>query len=193
MLTMLRRCFFASVAVMIFLTGCTATKFKAVWKDETYQAKPVKILVIGISNIPAIKRLTEDEFVKELQSHGTDAVAGYTMLPDQPEADIATILAMAAEVGADAVLITKPIGRRSAPSESSIFGSYENQFVDTQTNIYDVKSHKMVWTATTETWIKNYASNRDQIRSFVKVIVKELTNQKVLKQAVVSETTIRGN
>ena len=178
------------VAASIVLIGCNATKFKAVWMDENYQANPVKILVIGVSNTPATKRLFEDEFVKELQDRGTDAVAGYTILSDQAQADMAAILAKATEVGADAVLITKPIGRRSEPSASP-FGTYEDQFVDTQTNIYDVKSGKMIWTATTETWIMDYASNRSQIRSFAKVIVKELSKQKILKQAV-SETSKRG-
>ena len=186
-----QRCFWASmVAVSIVVTGCTTTKFKAVWMDENYQANPVKILVIGVSNAPATKRLFEDEFVKELQDSGTDAVAGYTMLPDQPQADMTAILAKATEVGADAVLVSKPIGSRTEPSASP-FGTYEDQFVDTLTNIYDVKSGKMIWTATTETWIMNYASNKDQIRLFVKAIVKELSKQKVLKHAV-SATNSRG-
>jgi uncharacterized membrane protein len=186
-----QRLFWASVvAASILLAACTATKFTAVWIDETYQVNPVKILVIGMSNTPATKRLFEDEFVKELQDRGTDAVAGYTVLPDQPLVDIGAILAKAAEVGADTVLITKPIGRRTGTTASP-WATYEDQYVDTQTNLYDVKSGKMIWTATSETWIMNYASNKTQIRSFVKVIVKELSKQKVLKSAV-SDTRNTG-
>jgi len=162
-----------AVAASIVVTGCGATKLKSVWMDETYQANPAKILVIGITKIPANRRLFEDECVKELQDRGTEAVAGYTLLPDRPQADMKEILAKATEVGADAVLVTRPIGMRTAPTTSP-FGTYEDQFVDTQTNIYDVKSGKMIWTATMETWIMDYALNEGQIRSFVNVIVKEL-------------------
>lgn len=172
----------AVIAVSVLFTACSATKFTAVWIDETYQVNPTKILVIGISNTPATRRLFEDEFVKELQDRGTDAVAGYTVLPDHPLADIGAILAKATEVGADTVLITKPIGRRTGTT-SSPWATYEDQYVDTQTNVYDVKSGKMIWTATSETWIMNYASNKAQIRSFVEVIVKELLKQDILRPA----------
>jgi hypothetical protein len=185
-----RRFWVSVVAAAIVVAGCASTKFKTVWMDETYQENPVKILVIGISDAPATRRLVEDEFVKGLQDRGTDAVAGYTMLPDQPQADMEAILAKATEVRADAVLITKTIGRRTQPAASP-FASFEDQFVDTLTNIYDVKSGRMIWTATTETWINDYVSNKGKIRSFVKVIVKELSKQKILKQAV-SEIGNRG-
>lgn len=175
-----RRFWVSLVAASVLLAACVTTKFTDVWIDENYQANPDKILVIGISNTPAGRRLFEDEFVKELQNYGTDAVAGYTVLPDQPQADIRAILAKATEIGADTVLITKYIGRRTRTSPS-LWATYEDQYMETQTNIYDVQSGKVVWTAASETWITDYKSNKSQIRSFAKVVLKELSKQKVLK------------
>ncbi len=171
---------FIAVAAAVQITACTATKFTSIWRDEAYEGNPVKIMVIGVSRTPARGRLFEDEFVKELEEQGIGAVAGYTVLPDHPVVDIGAIRGKVTGVGADAVLVTKPIGSRTATTGGP-WGTYEDEYLDIQTNVYDVKSGKMVWTATSETLITHYASNEAQIRSFVKTIVKRLLKQDVLR------------
>jgi hypothetical protein len=176
----IQRSFWASmVAVSILFTACATTKFTSVWKDEIYQGHPAKIMVIAVSNTPAIRRLFEDEFVKELKDYVTDAIVSYTALPDQSVADKGAIDAKAKKVGADTVLIAKVVGRKTGTTES-LWGVYPNEYIDTKTNIYDVKSGKLIWTASSETWIKDTASEESQIRAFVKVIVRKLSEQKLI-------------
>ncbi len=167
-------------AAAVLITACSATKFTSIWRDEAYEGNPVKVMVIGVSRTPARGRLFEDEFVKELEEQGIGAVAGYTVMPDHPTVDIGAIRDKATGAGADAVLVTKPIGTRTSTTGGP-WGTYQDEYLDIQTNIYDVKSGKMVWTATSETLMTSYASNEAQIRTFVKTIVKRLLKQDVLR------------
>jgi hypothetical protein len=136
-------------------------------------------MIIAVSNTPAIRRLLEDEFVKELKDYETDAIVSYTALPDKSMADTGAINAKAKKVGADTVLITKAVGRKTGTTES-LWAVYPNEYIDTKTNIYDVKSGKLIWTASSETWINYTASEESQIRAFVKVIVRRLSEQKLV-------------
>jgi len=180
MRTMQKAFWVSVVAASILLAACATTKFTSVWKDEIYQGHPAKIMVIGVSNTPAIRRLFEDEFVKELKDHETGAIVSYTALPDQSLGDKSAIITTAKEVGADTVLITKTVGRRTRATGGP-WEVYQDEYVDTETNIYDVKSGKLVWTASSETWINENASERNRIRAFVKVIVRRLSEQKLVK------------
>jgi len=170
----------SAVAASILLAACAETRFTSVWKDETYQELPAKIMVIGVSNTPAIRRLFEDEFVKELKDHETGAIASYTVLPDQSLEDKGAIITTAKGVGADTLLITKAVGRRTGPTGGP-WEVYQDEYVDTETNVYDVKSGELVWTASSETWINENVSERSRIRAFVKVIVRRLSEQKLVK------------
>jgi hypothetical protein len=180
MKTMQKAFWVSAVAASILLAACATTKFTSVWMDDTYQGHPARIMVIGVSKTPAIRRLTEDEFVKELKDHETGAVVSYTALPDQSLGDKGAINTTAKEIGADTVLITKAVGRRTGV-EGGPWEVYQNEYVDIETNIYDVKSGKLVWTASSETWINDYLSERSRIRAFVKVIVRRLSEQKLVK------------
>jgi hypothetical protein len=177
----MQKAFWASaVTALILLAACATTKFTSVWKDDTYRGHPSKIMIIGVSKTPAIRRFTEDEFVKELKDHETGAVVSYTALPDKSLGDKNAINMMAKEVGADTVLITKAVGRRTGDSGAPL-EVYQNEYLDIETNIYDVKSGKLVWAALSETWISESASERSRIREFVKVIVRRLSEQKLVK------------
>ena len=168
------------VAVSILFTACATTKLTSVWKDEAYQGHPAKIMVIGVSNMPATRRLYEDEFVKELKDHETDAIASYAALPDQSLADKGAIHTKAKEVGADTVLITKTVGRKTETTGSP-WEHYQDEYIDIEPNIYDVKSGNLIWTALSETWINENISEGSRIRAFVKVIVRTLSEQKLVK------------
>jgi hypothetical protein len=170
----------SAVAASILFAACTTTKFKTVWKDDLYEGNPAKIMVIGVSGTPAVRRLLEDEFVKEFNDRKTDAIASYTVLPDQAMADESAIAAKAKEVGADTVLITESVGRKTG-STVSPWGTYVDLYIDTETIVYDMKSNKPIWTALTETWVRDSQSEKSRIRAFVKLIVRRLSEQELVK------------
>ena len=189
---------FAAFVMLILLMACTSTKFKVVRKDEAYQERPRKILVMNELKNPATRRLFEDELVKSLKERGVDAVVSYTNMPDQivsdkkaieaqanaignmpdrimPDKNI--IAAQAYAVGADIVLISKPRGSEiDITTGTGATGTYyEDRYVNMQTDIYDMKSNRLILTASAETWVNQDKPYLKQIQSYVKDLVNKLS------------------
>jgi hypothetical protein len=183
--------------VALLLPSCSAsTKLTSLWRDETYRDHPRKIMVIGMLKTPANRRILEDEMVRQLKTRGTDAVAGYTVLPEQVQATRETIIAKMNELGADAVLISRLMDKKSVttyvpgtpPPTGYGFHSYysynpgyvvQDEYAVVQTNLYDLKTDKLIWTAASETWISG-DNNDNLIRTFTEVISDSLARQKVI-------------
>jgi hypothetical protein len=165
--------------IMLFITlACTSTKFSDTWKDVTYQGPPKKILVINTFQDPSIRRIFEDEMVKALKDHNVDAVVKYTVAPaDTVVSDMDFIVTQAKEVGADTVLITKSLGARRDPTGSGAMGG--DSYLNTRTDIYDMKTNKLISFVTAETRIRESATGMNhyikQVPSYVKDIVNRLS------------------
>jgi hypothetical protein len=182
------------VLALLLLPSCATTKLTSVWRDEAYKDHPRKILVIGMLKTPGNRRIFEDEMVKQLKARGTEAVAGYTVLPEEVETNKETITAKMNELGADAVLISRLMDKKSVTTympgtQPASYGwhsyySYssgyvvQDEYAVVQTNLYDLKTDKLIWTAASETWIND--KNPSLIVSFAKVIGDNLAGQKVI-------------
>jgi hypothetical protein len=164
---------FAAFIMLFIFLACTSTKFTDIWKDETYQGHPEKILVISTFQDPSIRRLFQDETVKALKDHKVDAVAKYFGFPpDTVVSDKDAISALAKEVGADTVLITRPAGTRRDAS-----GTSGHSYLHTQTDVYDMKTNKLISFASAETQIREGSPDPDYYVNHVPSYVKELVNK----------------
>lgn len=172
---------FASFLLLVVLGACTSTKFSAVWKDDTYEGHPKKIMVISTFQNPANRRLFEDDLVKLLKDRGTDAVMSYTVMPDPAVSDKNVIALHAKELDADAVLINKPLGTKTDETRSP-FGTYENLYINTQTDVYDMKSNRLILRVTAETWIRQDVPYSIHIQSYTKDLVQKLSKKGLLKK-----------
>jgi hypothetical protein len=174
----LKLCLQSAAFIMLFIfLACTSTKFTTVWKDETYQGHPKKILVISTFQDASIRRLFQDETVKALKDHKVDAVAKYFGLPPNTVVDDKDALAaLAKEVGADAVLITRPAGTRLDATSTS-----GHSYLHTQTDVYDMKTNKLISFASAETQIQEGSPDPkyylDHVPSYVKDLVNKLSQQ----------------
>ena len=166
---------FASLVMSLLFIACASTKFSDTWMDETYQGPPQKVLVINAFPNPVNRRLFEDELVKELKDHRIDAVASYTFMPSPVVSDKNVIAAQAQEMGADTVLINRPIGTRMGESGGSGNLTYEDLYIKTQTDVYDMKSNRLVLSASAETWIRQGSPFSSRIHSYVKDLVNRLS------------------
>lgn len=169
---------FASFLLLVVLGACTSTKFSAVWKDDTYEGHPKKIMVISTFQNPANRRLFEDGLVKSLKNRGTDAVVSYTVMPDPAVSNKNAIALHAKELGADAVLINRLLGTRT--QEGSGFGVYEDVYINSQTDVYDMKSNRLILSATAETWIRQDVPYSILIESYTKDLVQKLSQKGLL-------------
>jgi len=192
------------ILAAMLLTACATTTINTVWKDESSRLAPHRIMVIGIVKLPRTKRILEDEFVKRIKAHGTDAVGSYNIIPDDIDIEDKTVLEKIKAQGADAVLITRLADKKTVynclspnnycpPSYYGTWHDYywfgaqytnspdyveETQYAVMETNLYDAVSDKLIWSASSSTQI--FGSDREYIRSYVRTIVNNLVKQKYL-------------
>jgi hypothetical protein len=159
---------FTAFVVLFISLACISTKFTDIWKDEAYQGHPEKVLVISTFKDPSIRRLFQDETVKALKDHKVDAVAKYFGFPpDTVVSDKDAIAALAKEVGADTVLITRPAGISA------------HSHINTHTDVYDMKTNKLISFASAETQIQDSSPDPrhylEHVPSYAKDLVKSLS------------------
>jgi len=186
------------IFVAMLLTACASTQINSVWKDPSYQARPAKIMVVAVAKNPINRRIFEDEFVQQLKSRGTDAIASYTVLPDKQQGDQEAIAKKVAELGADTVLITRLVSKKTVhvyvPGTTyyppPFYGSWpdyygygyrymytpgyivDDEYAVIETNLYEAKSDKLIWAASSETGING--SDQSIIQGYVGVMVKNM-------------------
>jgi len=95
-----------AVCAAATLTSCATMTLKTVWKDDAYQGRLSKILVIGVAERPGVRRLYEDEFGRQLAAFGTQGISSHTILPslDQIQ-DRDAVASRVKELGANAILV----------------------------------------------------------------------------------------
>jgi len=198
----------------LLLAACATTQVNAVWKDPSYQTRPAKILVIGVAKNPINRRVFEDEFIAQLKAHGTNAVASYTVLSDKMQADREEIAAKVKSIGADAILITRLVSKKTVqtyvpgtayaypyyrpyayhpPSSYNYWPDYygsgyrymytpgyiaEDEYAVIESNLYEAKSDKLVWAASSETGINNF--DKSIIGNYISVMVQNMMSQGLL-------------
>ena len=183
------------------LTSCATTILTTVWKDESFTGPVRKMAVIGIFKTPAIRNFFEDEFSRQLKTHGIEAVASYTIIPIDDQSDKDIVASKLRNLGMDFVLVTRLVDRKTVqtyipgqaymvPGYYRSWGGYyqyayspgylvEDTYAYAETNIYDVKNDKLIWSARSETEISGV--NQELIRSFVKIMIDRLSADAVIR------------
>jgi hypothetical protein len=154
--------------LMIFLfIACSSTKFPSIWKDPTYKGHPEKILVISTFPYPGTRKLFEDQLVKTLKDNRIEAVVSYTVIPDPIVSDQDALVAQAKETDVDTVLINSPVA-----AGMDEFGAYK--YLKTQSDVYDLKSDRLVFSASAELWIRQGEPYVPQIQNYIQDLVHKL-------------------
>ncbi len=95
------------------VASCGTTSMKSAWKDDTYQTTPKKMMVIGLAKNAGTRRFYEDQFVSVLQKRGVAGIPSYQHFAGEGQVDSATAIAKMRELGADAVLITRLLDKKT--------------------------------------------------------------------------------
>lgn len=188
----------------LLLTACATTRINAVWKDPEYQARPARIMVIGVAKQPLKRRLFEDEFVAQLKARGTGAIASYTVLADKQQEDQQAIASKVKELGADTVLITRMVSKKTVqvyvpgtvyypPPYYGTWPAYygygyqhlyspgyitESEYAIIETNLYQTGNDKLVWATSSETMLSD--SDKSTIKSYIGIMVKTMVENGLL-------------
>ena len=198
------------VIVLFIMTSCATTKLKNVWRDDNYSGKIKRVLVIGVITRPGLKRFFEYEMVQQMEVRGIGAIAGYSVMPPDKEADKDSIVSILKEQDIDGVLIARLVDRQDVhygsgpkygstsyerPSPYRQWHSYysksysmvnipeqkvKHEIVSVETNLYDADSEQLVWSALSRTFVAG--DSNEVIRSFVQVMIKDLYKKKLLRK-----------
>lgn len=191
-----------------FLVSCATTQVVNVWMDEGFKGKKIsKALVIGVTPKEETRKLFEDTFSRKLKERGVDAVSSYTVLPRGSMPEKETVVAKVKEIGADSVLVTKLVDRKTVrtyvPGQAYVaptgpyynyYGYYRTSYsyvqtpgytIDDQvalveTNVYDVETEKLMWTAHAEVWTSD-ATSYELLQSYIGAMVSKLASSGLIK------------
>ena len=189
-----------------FLISCAATKLTSVYKDPSYAGGSIKsVLVVGVADNIRNRKLFEDAFVNQFKSRGIEAVSNLTAIPKNMELTKEYIKETAERLKMDSVLVTHLVSVKEEevlhsavilpdPVGYHQFGTYfeviysdeyipehstQHQFVKLQNNLYETKTEKLIWSATSE--IMDPESVREIIESLGKVIMKDLQKNNLIE------------
>jgi hypothetical protein len=189
--------------VSILASSCASTKLTHTWVEETNTGKSFSnFLVIGVSDREGVRRSYEEKFVDELKRAGVKAVssAGAIDIPANQKLENEKILEVVQIYGNDAVVVTHLIGVEKEqvyhPPTISPYGYYgyynrvygtvhrpgyytTQTFVRLETNVYDVKTEKLVWSGQSETW--QPGSEKQIIDEVVPAVIRELERNNLIR------------
>ena len=182
--------FILAIISLLLITSCASTKLYSVWRDEGYRDHIKRVFIIGVSPKPVIRRIFEREFVNQLKSHGVDAVASNQVIPSDKMLDKETIVSKIKDLDIDTVLITRLAEKKTITTYvrdwygyySGNYGRvFKDELVSLETNLYEVRTGKLIWSASSETILMEGRSIYRNIESLVKVMVKHLSEEKFIK------------
>ena len=200
------RVFILALTVTFCFTGCaTTTKIVNQWVNPDYGSPRLRrIIVVGVSKQPSIRRTFEDEFVAKLKSAGVDAVPSYLFIPEDGQVEEARLQEAVKRANADAVIITRlvrvekktevsPGFYQPAPAVTlGYYGGYSAAWLGyyeppriyqydvyiSETSLYDVNGNQLVWTGTVETSAPG-AINKE-IARYVDIVIDALKSKNLL-------------
>jgi hypothetical protein len=191
-----------SILILCFfvLASCARTSLKSSWKDDSYQKRPQKVFVIGISQSPTMRILFENEFVRQFRTYGIDAFPSHKVLAYEELFDEKIILSKIEGQGIDTVLLTMAVSSKAIETRRDVAGrynaypgyhgyirnymgyqyTYENEKVNIETGLYEVSTEKQVWSALTKAFVIEGAKQEKLLKSFIQLIMNKMKEDGML-------------
>jgi hypothetical protein len=182
--------------------GCASTQVVHQWSNPDFSSPPhfKKLMVIGISKQPGIRRSFEDEFVAKLRGTGVDAVPGYRFIAEDGTVEEPRLREAVGQAGADATLVTRlvRVEQRTQVSPGyyppgpywGFYRGYANAWLGyyepyvyqydvyiSETSLYDTARNQLVWSGTVET--RPQGISRD-ISRYVDAVIEALQKRQLL-------------
>ncbi len=197
----------ATVTSFILITSCSSTKITSVWMDQEKSGSSFNdILVIGIAKEEHNRRLFEEQFTAQLNTAGVESEVSYKILPEGTVINRETVTAAIKGKNIDAVIVTHMVSVEEEtvyrqnmdyrPSYGYYNGMYNyyphvntyvhqpgyyttHDVVKLETNLYEVKSEELVWSAQSRSFAPESA--KEVIDSLVKLVIKDLKEKGLIK------------
>ena len=187
-----------SLVFLIISCAGTETELTQNQVNEVYKGKPVSnILVIAITGNEDSRRSFERKFVSQLKSAGVEAMSSEEFIPMPSDLKLKKemILSAVNQFKNDAVIITnlidkeeKEVYTRGGTAHGGYYGYYSrhsahgytttSKTVRLETNLYDVKTEKLIWSGQSKTFSKD--SKDQMINDVIRVLVNDLQSNKLI-------------
>lgn len=194
--------FFYAMLSVVLIIACASTKLAHTWVDETHRGKLLSnILVIGVTykEKEEVRLWFEDKFATQLRATGIEAISigDAISIPDDLELEKKEILKAVNKFNNDAVIITHLAGKGEKVSYTRPLrlsggpygyhgrahgyvpntGYYKTDItVRLVTNLYDVKTEKLIWSGNSE------ALDPDSTSQYIDDVIKDLQKNNLLPQ-----------
>lgn len=158
------------LCLVLILPGCKSTQLVSVWRDANANQKYSNLAVIAMIKENSARTIIEEQIVEVFESNGIRMSKGNIIVNEDTNVDPKVVEQALRDKGIDAVLILKPIGvDRDVMVDAPVgyympypgwgtyfYGSYPatvytNTTFKIESDLYDVASNKMVWSAQTST------------------------------------------
>jgi len=189
---------------VFMIISCAGTELTHKQVNEAYTGKPVSdILVIAITGNEDSRRYFERQFVAQLKSAGVEAISSEEAIPMPADLEMKkeTILNAVKQFENDAVIITHLVDKeekeaftRSGQAHEGYYGYYHSRYTYSyahdpgysstsktlrlETNLYDVKTEKLIWSGQSKTLSKD--SKYQIMNDVIKVVINDLQNNKLI-------------
>jgi len=195
--------FYLAMLYVVLIIACASTnKLTHTWVDEAHRGKFLSnILVIGVTykEKEEVRQWFEDEFATQLRTTGIEAISigDAISIPDDLELEKEEILKAVNKFNNDAVIITHLAGKGEKVSYTRPMRLSGGQYGDhgrahgyvpntgysktdttirLVTNLYDVKTEKLIWTGHSE------AFDPDSTNQYIDDVIKDLQKNNLLPQ-----------
>lgn len=170
------------LAFSLLLTACSSTTLTGSWKDPAFHGPLRKIYVVGIAKVDLNRRIFEDTFTRELETHGVKALPSYRDIPLSEQDNQDAIGKQLDKSQADSILLCRVVDKRieqvTSPGYATTYyggsggwgGYYSRGYAETmyvpstttefviatvEANLYATGTGKLIWSAQLETVIEN--------------------------------------
>jgi hypothetical protein len=193
----------AALAMAAWSCGTSSTLVQR-WSEPGYTGtKGQKVMVVALAKSEGTRRVWEEAFSHALVQVKAQPIAGSSVFTNGLPSDEATLKQTIRESGADLVAVTRLVdvdkeqvyvpGTTYYPAPYyGMYGYYnnaygmmntpgyyqENKVYKLETNVYDVKTEKLVWNGLTET--VNPETAQDAANSIINVVVLDMIEHKII-------------
>jgi len=191
-----------SIFTVCLLASCNTVKVHS-WMDPQFEGRSIgKTMVLGVAESDSISRQYEALFVESLAEAGTVADSLHALLQKTDPVSEEALVAALQEKGYDSILVTRKLSETERqqtvttgyyPSHyGNYYGYYSHAYTlsfntatvqsflefELETNLYDVKTKKLVWTG--RTVVYDDRTDLTNMKGIIKGVVKDLIQKELL-------------
>lgn len=195
--------------IALLISCTTTTKLTSHWYEKSYEKGNIKkLLILGISKREPVRRIFEEDMVKKLEYYQVEGYPSYQVFAMEQKLDTAAFRLHFMNQGFDAVITSQLVAADKEVHQDpgmayggygyrgGFYGYYGSSYdymyspastyttttLRIETNLYDVKTEKLIWSGLSETFNPN--DEADAIRSLNHTITLELNKQGYFHKSV---------